>query len=55
MHVPNVICDGSVSLPNDVLSGKIVACGDCGIELEVTSVQPVQLATAPPVEEDWGE
>ncbi|MBE9507737.1 MAG: lysine biosynthesis protein LysW, partial [Chloroflexi bacterium] len=28
---------------------------DCGIELEVMSLEPITLELAPEVEEDWGE
>ena len=37
------------------LAGEILDCGDCGAELEVTSLSPLTLALAPEVEEDWGE
>jgi alpha-aminoadipate/glutamate carrier protein LysW len=37
------------------LAGEILDCPDCGAELEVRSVQPLVLALAPEVEEDWGE
>lgn len=40
----------SVTLP-----GEILDCADCGAELEVRSVNPLVLALAPAVEEDWGE
>jgi len=40
----------SVTLP-----GEILDCADCGAELEVRSVNPLALALAPAVEEDWGE
>jgi alpha-aminoadipate carrier protein LysW len=48
-------CDAQVELDADVEEGEIVVCGDCGAELEVTGVSPVQLDLAPEVEEDWGE
>jgi alpha-aminoadipate carrier protein LysW len=35
--------------------GEIVECPECGIELEVVSVSPLELAPAPEEEEDWGE
>jgi len=35
--------------------GEIVTCPDCGVELEVTGLDPVTLELAPEVEEDWGE
>ncbi|PJF22822.1 MAG: lysine biosynthesis protein LysW, partial [Phototrophicales bacterium] len=28
---------------------------DCGAELEIISLNPLQLELAPEVEEDWGE
>ncbi len=35
--------------------GEILVCPDCGVELEVTSLEPIVLALAPREEEDWGE
>lgn len=37
------------------LTGEIVDCPDCGVELEVVSLDPLRLQLAPEVEEDWGE
>ena len=37
------------------MAGEILDCAECGVELEVRSVNPVTLAVAPAVEEDWGE
>ena len=37
------------------LPGEILDCADCGAELEVRSVNPLVLALAPAVEDDWGE
>lgn len=48
-------CDAEVEMPADAMAGEIVECGDCGTELEVTSIDPMTLALAPEVEEDWGE
>ena len=48
-------CDAQLTLPTDVIEGEIVPCQDCGAELEVISVAPLELALAPMVEEDWGE
>ncbi|MBP7694713.1 MAG: lysine biosynthesis protein LysW [Anaerolineales bacterium] len=48
-------CEATLSL-KDVVQGEIVVCPDCGVDLEVTEVQPaVQLALAPQEAEDWGE
>ncbi|GAB4437385.1 MAG: lysine biosynthesis protein LysW [Anaerolineae bacterium] len=48
-------CAADVALPDDVMEGEIVQCPDCGIELEVTSVNPPEVEVAPEEEEDWGE
>ena len=46
---------GEVEIGNDVMVGEIVECPECGAELEVVSTNPVTIALAPEVEEDWGE
>jgi alpha-aminoadipate carrier protein LysW len=48
-------CESGVSVPGGVRPSEIVECGDCLSELEVISVDPLLLALAPEVEEDWGE
>lgn len=48
-------CDAIVTLDRAPLNGQIVRCPDCGVELEVVSLSPIVLETAPEVEEDWGE
>ena len=48
-------CAGGVSFARRPLNGEVVRCGDCGVELEVTSTQPIRIALAPQVQEDWGE
>jgi alpha-aminoadipate carrier protein LysW len=40
---------------DDVMEGEIVDCPECGVELEVISVEPLVLELAPEEEEDWGE
>jgi len=35
--------------------GDIVECSECGIELEIISLDPLVLQIAPEEEEDWGE
>jgi alpha-aminoadipate/glutamate carrier protein LysW len=47
-------CEGTLNL-GDVTKGEIVQCPDCGVDLEVMSVDPVELALAPQEAEDWGE
>lgn len=48
-------CEATISLNTDTVEGEIVTCPDCGVELEVVSVNPPELALAPEVGEDWGE
>jgi alpha-aminoadipate carrier protein LysW len=48
-------CAAKVELGADVEEGEIIVCGDCGAELEVVGIDPIQLDLAPEVEEDWGE
>ena len=40
---------------NVVVLGEIVVCSDCGVDLEVTSLNPPEVELAPMEEEDWGE
>jgi alpha-aminoadipate carrier protein LysW len=47
------VCGAEVTLASDVEKGEIVACDDCGSELEVTGQDSVQ--EAPQEEEDWGQ
>ena len=39
----------------DLEEGEILLCESCGVELEVISGDPLELALAPEEEEDWGE
>lgn len=47
-------CAGSLSLSN-IMQGEIVVCPDCGVDLEVTALEPITLSLAPQEAEDWGE
>lgn len=49
------VCEASVAVPNDAMLNELIACRDCGIELEIISLNPLRLEEAPEVEEDWGE
>jgi alpha-aminoadipate carrier protein LysW len=51
-HCPE--CDAVIDLENVVL-GEIVVCSDCGVDLEVTNLDPLEVQLAPMEEEDWGE
>ena len=50
-----VECGATIPLRGGLVLGEIMPCPECAVELEVTSIDPVQLSLAPEVEEDWGE
>jgi alpha-aminoadipate carrier protein LysW len=47
------VCGADITLEADAEQGEIIACDDCGSELEVTGKDSLQ--EAPQEEEDWGE
>lgn len=48
-------CEAEVLLEAGTEAGEIIVCPDCGVDLEVTSLDPAALELAPMEEEDWGE
>lgn len=48
-------CQSPVTPEQKPMVCEILLCGDCDAELEVVGMQPLVLALAPEVEEDWGE
>ena len=48
-------CLADIQLADDLEESEIIVCPDCGIELEVLSVDPLTLEMAPEEAEDWGE
>lgn len=48
-------CESQLQLPEDRVIGEILPCGDCGCEMEITSMEPLAIEVAPEPEEDWGE
>lgn len=48
-------CGDELSLYDDIEAGEILDCATCGAELEVLSVDPVEVDTAPELQQDWGE
>ena len=48
-------CEGEVEIPPDAMENELVSCAECGTELEIMSLEPIELELAPEVEEDWGE
>ena len=54
--IPTVLINpqAEIALEN-VVEGEIIVCSDCGVDLEVTGLNPVTLQLAPMEQEDWGE
>jgi alpha-aminoadipate carrier protein LysW len=50
-----LVCDANVVFDAPPEISEVVVCADCGVELEVLSLDPLELVLAPEVEEDWGE
>jgi alpha-aminoadipate carrier protein LysW len=48
-------CEAEISLDGNVMQGEILVCPDCGVDLEVITIDPVAVEVAPMEEEDWGE
>jgi alpha-aminoadipate carrier protein LysW len=48
-------CGANINDDPSLEEGEIIDCEDCGLELEVVGVEPLELALAPEEEEDWGE
>jgi len=48
-------CDAEVDIPGDAMENELLSCSECGIELEIMNLDPIELELAPEVEEDWGE
>lgn len=49
------VCAADVRIAADAMQNELITCQDCGAELEILSLDPMELATAPETEEDWGE
>ena len=50
-------CDADLEIPDDVISGEIMSCPDCGMDFEarVKGRGEVELTPAEIEGEDWGE
>ncbi len=48
-------CEAEITLEPSAEVGEIIVCSDCGVDLEVTSLDPAAVELAPMEEEDWGE
>jgi alpha-aminoadipate carrier protein LysW len=50
-----VECEAEITLEAGTEVGEIIVCPDCGVDLEVTNLNPAAVALAPMEQEDWGE
>lgn len=48
-------CEAELSLEANTEVGEILVCPDCGVDLEVISLEPAMVELAPMEQEDWGE
>ena len=49
------VCGAEIILFEDAVEGELIVCPECGVELEVISLNPPEVVEAPQEEEDWGE
>jgi alpha-aminoadipate carrier protein LysW len=48
-------CAAEITLAENTEVGEIIVCPDCGVDLEVTALEPATIQLAPMDQEDWGE
>ena len=48
-------CEAEITLDSGTEVGEIIVCSDCGVDLEITSLEPAGVELAPMEAEDWGE
>jgi alpha-aminoadipate carrier protein LysW len=49
-------CDAAVEIDEyDVDKGEIISCPECGVDLAVVGLAPLELDLAPQDEDDWEE
>ncbi|GAP15750.1 lysine biosynthesis protein LysW [Longilinea arvoryzae] len=48
-------CEAEITLTDNVEVGEIIVCPECGVDLEVTGLNPAVVQLAPMEQEDWGE
>jgi len=48
-------CAAEITLEAETEVGEIIVCSDCGVDLEITALEPAAVQLAPMEQEDWGE
>jgi len=49
------VCGADIKFEDGTDQGELLACAECGTELEVINIDPAEVAEAPQEEEDWGQ
>lgn len=48
-------CAATIAFEAGAEVGEIIVCPECGVDLEITGLDPAAVALAPMEQEDWGE
>jgi alpha-aminoadipate carrier protein LysW len=48
-------CEAQITLEAGTEVGEIIVCSDCGVDLEIITLEPATVQLAPMEQEDWGE
>ena len=49
-------CEGEIELDEyDVDKGEIISCPECGVDLMVVGLAPLELDPVPPEDDEWKE
>tara|TARA_R100000234_G_scaffold81215_1_gene51048 strand:+ start:502 stop:675 length:174 start_codon:yes stop_codon:yes gene_type:complete len=49
------VCGAAITINLDNEVGELIDCEECGVMLEITSIDPPEIDEAPEEDEDWGE
>ena len=56
MHPGCPECESEIEIDDlDVDQGEVISCPECGVDLRVLSVGPIELELAPVEGGEWGE
>ncbi len=56
MHPDCPECESEIEIDDlDVDKGEVISCPECGVDLRVLSVGPIELELAPIEGGEWGE
>jgi alpha-aminoadipate carrier protein LysW len=49
------VCKAEVEIAENVSTGELVICGNCGAQLELVGTDPVELTADPSAVGDWAD